>query len=382
VRWRKLNHDWYVSGRAYRDLDKIDGTPNPIFDEWLDHPSYDSYWQSMIPYGNQFARINIPVLVTAGYYYGGPGAAVYYYSQLENYAPKAEHYLLIGPYDHSGGQFGVVGLLGQVFGTVGNLPLDSVAIIDISDDIRYRWFDYVLKDGPRPALLTDRVNYEVPGANVWNHAPTLAAMTHSMLRFHLSADKTGHAYRLTRGQPAGEPFVELKIDLADRSDVDRAVPGGDVLGKEIDTHNGLEFISEPLSRTTEMSGLFSGQLDFVTNKKDFDFEIDLYELTAQGDYIQLAPYWTRASYVASRSDRHLVAPGGRQRLAFRAIRLMSRRVQAGSRIVAVISIIKEPGRQINYGTGRDVSDETVRDAGVPLDIKWYSDSYLDLPIGR
>src|SRR2546423_8661483 len=48
ARWSRLNRDWYASGRAYRDLDKIDGAPNPIFDNWLAHPSYDSYWQSMI----------------------------------------------------------------------------------------------------------------------------------------------------------------------------------------------------------------------------------------------------------------------------------------------------------------------------------------------
>jgi predicted acyl esterase len=27
-RWNRLNRTWYVDGRAYRDLDKIDGTPN------------------------------------------------------------------------------------------------------------------------------------------------------------------------------------------------------------------------------------------------------------------------------------------------------------------------------------------------------------------
>jgi len=31
----------------------------------------------------------------------------------------------------------------------------------------------------------------------------------------------------------------------------------------------------------------------------------------------------------------------------------------GSRVLAVLSVIKEPGRQINYGTGKDVSDETI-----------------------
>ncbi|HEU5154284.1 MAG TPA: CocE/NonD family hydrolase, partial [Gemmatimonadales bacterium] len=65
-RWYRLNREWYVSGRAYRELDQIDGTPNPVFDDWLRHPSYDSYWQAVIPYQKEFARINIPVLQTAG----------------------------------------------------------------------------------------------------------------------------------------------------------------------------------------------------------------------------------------------------------------------------------------------------------------------------
>jgi hypothetical protein len=110
ARWNRLNHDWYVSGRAYRDLDKIDGTPNPVFDEWISHPTYDAYWQRMIPYKQEFAAIDIPVLTTAGYYYGGPGAAVYYVSQHYTYNAKAEHYLLIGPYDHFQAQRGTVGL--------------------------------------------------------------------------------------------------------------------------------------------------------------------------------------------------------------------------------------------------------------------------------
>src|SRR4030095_14164441 len=62
ARWNRLNRDWYMSGRAYRDLEKIDGTPNPIFDRWIRHSSYDAYWRNMIPYKNEFARIKIPVL--------------------------------------------------------------------------------------------------------------------------------------------------------------------------------------------------------------------------------------------------------------------------------------------------------------------------------
>ena len=380
-RWQKLQHDWYVSGRAYRDLEKIDGTPNPIFDKWISHPSYDSYWQAMIPYKQEFARINIPVLTTLGYYYGGPGAGVYYYSQHLKYDPLAEHYVLIGPYDHIEAQFGVVGLLGNVAGSVGGLKLDAVALLDLTD-LRYQWFEYVFKGGARPELLRDKVNYEVTGANVWKHAPSLAAMASRRMRFHFTAERSEQGYRLSISKPARDAFVDLNVDLTDRKDADRTPAGGGVLDSSLDSWNGIAFVSEPLSDPTELSGIFSGRLDFAANKKDFDFEIDLYELTSEGKYIQLAPYWARASYVSDLSHRRLLTPGKRCRLDFQSVRLMSRQLGQGSRVVAVLRVIKEPGRQINYGTGQDVSRETINDAGRPLEIKWYADSYLDLPIGR
>ena len=379
ARWQRLNRSWYVSGRAYRDLDKIDGTPNPIFDQWIAHPGYDSYWQKLIPYRDEFARINIPVLQTAGYYYGGPGAAVYYLSQHYKYNPKAEHYLLIGPYHHIGAQFGVIGLVGNVYDSLAGMQLDEVAKIDITE-IRYQWFDFIFKHGPRPGLLADRVNYQVTGANVWKHAPSLAAMADQRLRLHFSSARTGETYSLTEQKPSEDSYVTLTVNLADRSDVDRKAPGGGVVDTAVDPWSGLEFVSDPLPSPTEMSGLFSGHLDFVSNKKDFDFEVDLYEQTPKGEYVQLTSYWTRASYAGDRLQRQLLTPGKRQHLDFEDIRLMSRRLQAGSRVVVVLSVIKESGRQINYGTGKDVSDETIQDAGDRVQIRWYGDSCLDLPV--
>jgi putative CocE/NonD family hydrolase len=381
ARWKRLDHDWYLSGRPYRDLDKIDGTPNPIFRRWISHPSYDAYWQNTIPYRREFARINIPILITAGYYSGGPGAAVYYFREHYQYNPRAEHYLLIGPYDHFGGQRGTEDGLGGDNETIAGYKLDPVAKIDLLE-FRYPWFDYVFKGGPKPPLLADKVNYQVTGANVWRHAPTLAAMANQTLRFHLSAIRTGSAYRLSDARPADRSFVALRVDLVDRSDADRVVPGGGVLDPAVDTWNGLEFVSDPLTEPTELSGLFSGKLDFIANKKDFDFNLALYELTPQGEYIDLAPYWARASYVGHLNQRRLLTPGKRQQLPFTSVRLMSRQLHPGSRVVLILSVIKEPGRQINYGTGKDVSDESIRDAREPLEIKWYGDSYVDLPVFR
>jgi putative CocE/NonD family hydrolase len=378
ARWNKLDHDWYVSGRAYRDLDKIDGTPNPIFDKWISHPTYDSYWQSMIPYENDFARINIPVLQTAGYYYGGPGAAVYYLTVHYKHDPSAQHYLVIGPYDHLEAQRGMVNTLDTTYALNG-YTLDPVALFDMGE-LRYQWFDYVFKDAPKPALLQNRINYEVMGANVWKHAPSIAAMSDRTLRYYLMPLRVGDGYRLSESNPATKTSVRQTVDLADRSDADRTVPGGGVVDSAIDTWDGVEFVSNPLRAQTELSGLFSGRLEFRTNKKDFDFLISLYELTSTHKYVLLSTYWTRASAVGDLVHPKLLTPGARERLDFKSVRLTSRLLQPGSQIVVLINILKEPDMQINYGTGGDVSDETIDDAREPLTIDWFGDSFIDLPI--
>lgn len=378
-RWNNLNNAWYTSGRAYRDLDQIDGTPNPIFDRWLDHPSYDRYWQGMIPYGQEFARIGIPVLTTTGYYDGGEIGALYYLQQHYRFDPSAEHYLVIGPYDHVRGQRGTVSPLGDEFDNLRGYELDSVAHLDLGE-LRYQWFDYVFRGGPKPAILGDRINYELMGANQWRHAPSLAAMARETRRFYLTATPADSFFRLSRDRPARDSFVLQSVDLADRSDVDRVPLGNGMFDTVLDTWNSVAYVSEPLAAPVAVAGLFSGRLDFAVNKRDLDLYVSLYELTPEGKYLWLTYYMARASQARNREQRELLTPGVRQQVDFRSGRLIGRQFQAGSRLVAVLSILRQPNIQINYGTGKDVSDETMADAGAPLEVRWFTDSYIDLPV--
>jgi uncharacterized protein len=380
-RWNRLNQDLYAKGFSYRQLEKVDGTPNPVFDRWLAHPSYDSYWQSMIPYRQDFSRIDIPVLTTTGYYDPGQRGALYYFTEHQRHNPAAEHYLLIGPYDHVTGQRGTIGPLGNNRNVVLGYQMDPMATIDLGE-LRYQWFDHVLKGSPGPALLKDKVNYQVMGANEWKHAPSVAAMGR-MQRFHLSPERSGDGYRLSDQKPEGDSAITQTLDLADRSDANRVpTSSGNIADKRLDSWNGLVFVSDPFSGPTELSGLFSGRLDFASNKKDFDFQVSLYQLTPEGDYFQLSYYWSRASFVRDLSQRQLLTPGRREQLDFKSGRLTSRRFEPGSRLVVVLSLLKQPGVQINYGTGKDVSDETIADAGAPLQIRWLSGTFFDLPTRR
>lgn len=372
--WENLNHRWYLQGSSYRNLDKVDSTPNPIFRSWLDHPSYDAYWQTKIPYKQDFASINIPVLTTTGYYDGGQIGALYYFSQHYLYNPRADHYLVIGPYNHIGAQRTSWNLLR-------GYAIDPVARISVGRELRYQWFDYVFRGGLKPELLKDRVNYEVMGANVWKHAPSLDAMSNTKIRLYLSAAPAGKDHLLSETISDPKAVTIQDVDFKDRSDVD-ANPPGAIIEKALDRRDALVFVGEPLSRATEVSGLFTGNLDFVTNKKDFDLSVAIYEQMADGRYFQMSWYIARASYIANRSQRELLSPGRRQRLEFQNGRLTSRLLQPGSRIVVVLSVIKQPEVQINYGTGKDVSDETITDARTALHIKWFGDSSITLPIER
>jgi len=103
-------------------------------------------------------------------------------------------------------------------------------------------------------------------------------------------------------------------------------------------------------------------------------------VTRDGKHFGLNDYWARASHVRDRSQRQLLQPGRKTRLTFTNEPLTSRVIEAGSRIAVVIGVIKQPGVQLNYGTGGNVMDESIADAKVPLRIKWYATSVIEVPI--
>jgi hypothetical protein len=59
--------------------------------------------------------------------------------------------------------------------------------------------------------------------------------------------------------------------------------------------------------------------------------------------------------------------------------LVSRQLGKGSRLLVVVDVNRGPFAQLNYGTGKDVSDESVADAKEPLRVEWFNDSHVDVP---
>jgi uncharacterized protein len=373
--WRALNEKWYRSGRRYRDLGLLYGKPNPIFLRWLNHPSYDRFWQTMIPYRREFARITIPVLTTTGYYDDAEPAALYYFSEHLRHNPKADHRLLIGPFDDSVIRHGAL-----VSPMLRDYEVDPAARIDLRE-LRYQWLDHVFKDAAMPAQLADRVNYEVMGANEWRHAPTLDAMAVGFERLYLDAAAAGEGHRLARRKSQKLAAVAQTVPFKDRRDA-AWLPPTDLISRSLVTRNAVLYATEPFTKPMELSGLIAAHLDFAVNKMDLDLNLSLYERKANGDYVRLfnPAFEQRLSYAEDRGRRRLLKSGERQQIAFKSERLTSRRLDKGSRLVMVLRVAKRPDREINYGTGNDVSEETMADGTIPLKVRWFNDSFLEVPL--
>jgi hypothetical protein len=109
-----------------------------------------------------------------------------------------------------------------------------------------------------------------------------------------------------------------------------------------------------------------------------DFGLSLYEVTPGGEYFQLSYFLGRASYANDMSRRQLLNPGKATDIPFYRSRVFSKRLSKGSRLLIMLNINKNPFSEINYGTGKPVSTETINDAGIPLEIKWHNQSYIEL----
>jgi hypothetical protein len=105
----------------------------------------------------------------------------------------------------------------------------------------------------------------------------------------------------------------------------------------------------------------------------------VYEAMPDGKLFHLAYALHRASYIEDPTKRHLLSPGKLERLKFETT-WVSRQMQPGSRLLVLVDANKNPMAQINYGTGKDVSDESVKDAGGPLRIEIHAGSYFELPL--
>jgi putative CocE/NonD family hydrolase len=130
----------------------------PYFLDWLDHPSYDSYWKQWA-IDEQYASIQVPALTVAAWYDIFQGGSLKNFMDMKAHAgaeaARSNQRLVVAIGGHSGWSQ-----------TVGSVDFGPEAAFD-ENAITLEWYDYLLQ-GKQNALATAQpVRIFVMGENKW-----------------------------------------------------------------------------------------------------------------------------------------------------------------------------------------------------------------------
>lgn len=210
------------------------------------------------------------------------------------------------------------------------------------------------------------------------HCDADSARGTQSIRLYLSPIRVDSGYRLTPYSYSGATHVEQNVDFAEHADSAAPTMVVGVPTRRIDTRNAVQFVSPPLAGPFDLSGAFAGQVELITNKPDFDFQIALYELTPSGEYVLSSTYSTLPGTLDGLDYRMPLQTGVRQYRKFESACFPTRVVQNGSSLLVLITILRAAaaGEQT---VARDSDRTMIPDANF-LKVGWYGESYVELRV--
>lgn len=295
--------DW-INGIDHLPLDTLAesvGFKVRHFQDWLDHPSYDAYWEPL----NLEARaseMSVPALNIGGWY------DVFLRSTIGSYKTMTEEAasetarngqrLVIGPWPHGWNQSQNVG--DQDFGAEALISVDQMLL---------EWFDYWMKDGSAPDGKPIRIF--VMGENAWREEDEWPLARTQYTDFFLHEDG-----RLMTDPPG-------KADGRLRYDYDPADPvptlGGNIMEPTLrgpydqapldDRKDVLRFLSDPVDTETELTGPITAELYAESDARDTDFMAKLIVVKPDGTAFNLVDGVIRARYRNGFETEDLIEPG-------------------------------------------------------------------------
>ena len=386
--WKEKFLDFYFLHRPFKELDQFCGNPSPVFQKWLAHPTPDAYYDAMAPRLEDYKRINFPILTITGHYDDDqPGALEYYRRHMANGAlgAIADHYLIIGPWDHAGTR--------TPNRDVGGLRFGEASLVDLNG-LHKEWYNWTMNGGKKPEFLKKRVAYYVvgPGAECWKYADSLDSIATEKRSLYLhsggSAKDAFSSGTLGLEKPAQEKADGYVYDPLDvrPAEIERAAGENPLTDQRAALNllgNGVLYHSGPFAEATEISGNLRLTCWLAMDVPDTDFQAAVYEIMPDGTSILLARDQMRARYRDSRREEKLVKPGEINRYEFSSFGWFSRRVSKGSRLRLLLISPNSSALEKNYNGGGIVAEESAKDART-AHITVYHDaahpSVLEIPV--
>jgi putative CocE/NonD family hydrolase len=380
--WSRRAYDQARNYRPFKEFNRELGNPSPFFDEWISHPAFDSYWQSKMPTSSEYQRIDFPILTITGHYDGDQFGALHYYrSHMRDGRAEIrdKHFLVIGPWDHSGTREPAKEVFGRKF--------SDASMIDLLK-LHRDWYDWTLKGRAKPAFLKQRVAYYAVGAEEWRYAPTLqsVARAHTTLYLDSADEAPNDLYQsgaLVETKPRGTEPDRFVIDPLV---VTPPVTSWTALEANLSerSNDRLVYYSAPFEDERDVAGFVRLEAWMELDVPDADIDTLVSEVRSDGSSTMLGSTTIRSRYRDSLVEQKLVRSGEVNRYEF-TFYFTAMRIQKKSRLRLLIQAAKSASHERNYNSGGAVAEESKKDART-AHVKLYHDakhlSLLEIPLGR
>lgn len=359
--WNSKYYELYKKRIPFSKLDSVTGMPNSIFQKWLSHPGFDRYWQDILPSQNDYEAIDIPILSITGYYDADQNGAMYYFNNHQKYGnakAKANHYLLIGPYNHGGAQWA------PHPNQRGADIIEKEAQIPIYKYVIW-WFDWVLKGKKKPGFIKDQVTYFETGNNAWRGAKSFKQITTDSLELFLTPaliknEKRKNLLSLSEKKPTGNTSLKYEHDISMALDsaylFATPKPFSDSL--YMTSPYNLVFESQPLQKDIIVTDKILTRLYMSLNVPDADFEMYIREVSPDGKSRALANWPERVRYRNGGEKPQLVQPGEIFQLNFDDAFIYIKKISKGSKLQLIFQSINHFNWEKNFGFGGEVTKES------------------------
>jgi putative CocE/NonD family hydrolase len=391
--WGDKQVDLYKDHRALSELDEIAGNTSTFYQTWMENLNPGPYWDQALPQEEHYRQVEIPILTITGHYDGDQKGAIQYYREHMRWgSPEAlaNHYLVIGPWDHGG--------TGNPQKSFGGLTFGDSSVLDMHQ-LHKGWYDWRLKGAEKPEFLQKRVAYYVVQADEWKYADTLEEVGKEKQSFYLSSFKgkandvfeSGLLQTALPAETEPDQFVYDPLDIRP-GELENEVAGDFYQDYLLNQRfvlnlfdNGLVYHTEPFEEDMEVSGFVKFKAWVELDVPDTDFEVTLYEILKDGTSIMLTQDMKRARYRESLREETLVPVGKVIEYTFDGFTFFSRLVQKGSRLRLVFKCVNSISWGKNYNSGRPAHLESGKDART-AHVKLYHDSthpsVLEIPLGQ
>lgn len=365
--WIEKFQEMYQNHQPFKKLDGIAGNDSTYFQTWIEHPHVDAYWDKMSLSPEQYDQIVLTILTITGHYDGDqPGAMEYYRRHMRSQSKmKDAHYLIIGPWDHSGTR--------DPKPEFGGLKFGEASLLDMNK-LHKEWYDWTMKNGKKPAFLKKRVAYYVAGEEKWKYANSLEEIPTHTQKMYLSSNEGANdvfqSGSLETKVPKG--MQSTQADAFTYDPLDKRP--GNLEHKQIKEYltdqtydlnlfgNGLVYHTRPFGKDTEITGWVKFLAWMSLDVPDTDFTVSLSEVLLNGQVIKLTQDSLRARYRESKRFEKLIIPGEINLYTFEGFTFFSRRVAKGSRLRLIISCPNTIYLEKNYNSGGVVAEESGREA--------------------